>query len=276
VRSNPRGPKLTYSKKRNKLIAALAFLLTSYVLHAVAAVEGYVIGPGDMLSINVYGEPELSLEKVRVSLDGMIPYPLLGRIQVVGHTVATLEKDITYKLKQGYLYRPQVTVAVVEFRPIYLKGNVKKPGVHTYTEGMTVEQAIALAGGIIEGSTLTEVSLTRDGADPIGVDLPYKIMPGDILNLATVEEKKETVVQESGDFIYLYGEVKQPGSFRYREGLTVEKAIALAGGFGPRASKRKIDISRDVEGEGSKKIKKVSLTDPVLPGDVITVGESWF
>ena len=255
------------------LICALLLILVSYTSHA--EVDGYVISPGDTLSIKVFDEPELTLESIKVSADGMIPYPLLGRVQVAGHTVVTLEKHIAFKLKQGYLYRPQVTVSVIDYRPLFLRGKVKQPGALKYTEGLTVEQAIATAGGILEGHKLTEVTLTREGSEDISVAANFKVQPGDTLTIGTSEVKKD-VVEESGDYIYLYGEVKKPGSFPYREGLTVEKAIALAGGFGVRASKGKIDISREVEGEGTKKLKKVSLTEPVLPGDVITVGESWF
>ncbi len=261
-------------RNATKLVLALWLIVFSCALHA--EVDSYVISPGDTLSIKVFDEPELTLESIKVSADGMIPYPLLGRVQVAGHTVITLEKHIAFKLKQGYLYRPQVTVSVIDYRPLFLRGKVKQPGALKYTEGLTVEQAIATAGGILEGHKLTEVTLTREGSEDIVVAANSKVQPGDTLNIGTQEVIKKEVVEESGDYIYLYGEVKKPGSFPYREGLTVEKAIALAGGFGVRASKGKIDISREVEGEGTKKLKKVSLTEPVLPGDVITVGESWF
>ena len=82
------------------------------------------------------------------------------------------------------------------------------------------------------------------------------------------EEEKERL------YVFVQGEVRTSGRFEYVDGLTVEKAIVLAGGFGARASKRKIDIRR--EGEPPLELNRVKLTDPVLPGDIITVGVSIF
>jgi len=253
-----------------------AVILNILIAHTVAASVGgdYVVGPGDVLSIQVYGEPELSLPQVRVSVDGMVAYPLLGRVAVEGQTARGIEQRLTGMLEQGYLKNARVAVSVVRYRPFYVKGAVKTPGAHEYAEDMTVEKALALAGGTSEFADTAKITLIRQDGDPEPVTLSTRLLPGDIV---TVAEK--AAIERAGEaarYIYLYGEVRNPGSYPYRDGLTVEKAIALAGGFGPRASKSKVDISREQESAKPEKLKRVELTAPVMPGDVITVGESWF
>lgn len=242
---------------------------------AASAQQEYTIAPGDRISIVVFGEPDLSLEAVSVPANGVISYPLLGAIRVVNHTRASLENHITGLLLDGYLNKPKVSVTVTEYRPIFVNGAVKTPGAHKFTEGLTVEKAIALAGGLDKGGISEGVTLKRESAPAgkaVAVALNTPVQPGDVITIPS----ESASVAGGAEYVYLYGEVKSPGGFEYRKGLTVEKAVALAGGFTVRASQRKIEISRDKGDGGANKLKGVSLTEPVEPGDVITVGASFF
>jgi len=234
----------------------------------------YMLSTGDVINVKVYNEPELSVSGVRVPANGEISYPLLGRIDITNHTVSTLEKHVTALLLNGYLKEPKVSVSVSQYRPFFIKGDVEEPGRHTFSEGMTLEQALTVAGGSTELGEGGSISIDRRGAESFEVkrvDVP--IRPGDVI---TVKQDVASESEEAVNFVYLYGEVRKPGGYEYRKGLTVEKIVAIAGGFTPRASKRKIDISRYEEGEGPGTLDGVDLTEEVLPGDVITVGESWF
>lgn len=251
----------------------LAFFASSFVL--ANETQDYVVAPGDIISVTVFDEPELSVSAIRIPANRIISYPLLGRVNTRNHTVASLEKHITSLLLNGYLKKPVVSIAISGYRPFFVRGDVDRPGQHDFSEGMTLEKALTVAGGSMEsGDDDTKITVTRGNSNPVKVaDLKFAISPGDVI---TVDRADHQIAEESTNYVYMYGEVSSPGGYEFRKGLTIEKAIAMAGGFTDRASKRKIDVSRYTEGEGPTTLEKVDLTEEVYPGDVITVGESWF
>jgi polysaccharide biosynthesis/export protein VpsN len=255
--------------------AAALLLVAATSAYTVSAQEAdYLLAPGDVINVKVFNEPELSVNGLRIPANGIVSYPLLGRIDTTNHSVATLEKHLTALLLNGYLKKPEVSITMSGYRPFFVKGDVKQPGRHPFSEGMTLEQALSVAGGSTEFGENTNISVSRSDGETIQVnEVTFAIRPGDVI---TVKRDVMVEAEEATNYIYMYGEVRRPGGYEFRSGLTVEKAVAIAGGFTPRASKRKIDISRYTEGEGPQTIDRVNLTEPIMPGDVITVGESWF
>lgn len=261
---------------RKVLYSVLTLFLTlGAAMPSVAAeYSDYVLAPGDIINVKVFNEPELSVQNLRIPGSGVISYPLLGRIDTENHSVSTLEKHLTALLLNGYLKKPEVSISISEYRPFFVKGDVNEPGRHPFSEGMTLEQALTIAGGSVDFGDNTKVSVNRFDGETVEVqEVGFQIRPGDVI---TVKRDVMTEAEESTNYVYLYGEVSKPGGYEFRSGLTVEKAVAMAGGFTPRASERKIDISRYTEGEGPKTLDSVKLTATIMPGDVITVGESWF
>lgn len=257
-----------------RTIVAVFFVLGNAAHGSAAEDADYLLAPGDVVSIKVFNEPELSVEALRIPGNGVISYPLLGRIDTKNHSLATLEKHLTALLLNGYLKKPEVSISMSEYRPFFVKGDVKQPGRHPFAEGMTLEQALTIAGSSSVFGDKTRISVNRFDGETVEVEeIDFQIRPGDVI---TVKRDVLTEAEEATNYIYLYGEVSKPGGYEFRSGLTVEKAVAMAGGFTPRASKRKIDISRYTEGEGPKTLDRVELTATIMPGDVVTVGESWF
>jgi protein involved in polysaccharide export with SLBB domain len=127
------------------LIAAWA-CLTLAPLAAQAAEQTYILGPGDQLRIAVYEEPELSGD-FEVDSSGSISLPLIGEVATRGLNPRSLEMKIIEQLGDGYLVNPKVTVKVLEYRPFYILGGVQAPGSYPYVSGITVLNAVALAGG---------------------------------------------------------------------------------------------------------------------------------
>jgi hypothetical protein len=125
--------------------------------------DTYRIDTGDGISITVYGEPDLSLKDERVKGSGKISYPLLGDIEVRGRTASELQRLITEMLADGYLKKPNVTVSIDTFRLFYIKGEVRNPGGFNYVDGLTVEKAVALAGGYTERASERNITVVRDG-----------------------------------------------------------------------------------------------------------------
>lgn len=148
----------------------------------------YRLSTGDVISIAVYGEDDLTRGKIRLTDAGTISYPVLGEIQVRGKTVGELEKFLTDGLRGRYLVNPRVAVTIDEYRPFFINGQVGNNGSFPYQPGLTVRKAVSIAGGFKERASLSKIFIVRDGDTtntPVKVDLNAPVYPGDII---TVEE----------------------------------------------------------------------------------------
>lgn len=148
--------------------------------------EGYALGPGDRVGINVFNHPELSGEYV-VDGDGRFSMPLIGSVSAAGLTPAELEEQLVNRLKPDYLVNPRIAIDVSNYRPYYLIGEVQKTGSFPYVEGITYLTAIAMAGGYTYRGKKDIVYVIR-GNDPkqaeIKMDVNEKVQPGDIIRVA--------------------------------------------------------------------------------------------
>ncbi|TKB48198.1 polysaccharide export protein [Ferrimonas sediminicola] len=135
-------------------------LLLVLCLPVAAATGDYRLSSGDTISIHVYGEDDLTLQ-TRLGESGVINYPYLGVIKVKGLTVAELESRIVSGLKGDYLINPSVHISITEYRPFYIYGEVKAPGGYPYQPGLTVERAVALAGGLTERASIKDMTINR-------------------------------------------------------------------------------------------------------------------
>jgi polysaccharide export outer membrane protein len=144
----------------------------------------YKLAAGDVITIQVFGEDDLSREKIRVSDAGTIPYPALGELKALGKTIGELEHIITMGLKGGYLVNPRVSVHIEEYRPFYINGMVDKPGGYPFQPGLTVLKASSLAGGFKERASFSKITIIREG-DPKSqrqkADLNSPVYPGDTI-----------------------------------------------------------------------------------------------
>ncbi|MGI9319001.1 MAG: SLBB domain-containing protein [bacterium] len=262
------------SRGEQRVFVAVVLL---WLLHSLALAQSgqagveYRIAPGDRISISVYGEPDLTFADLPIPSNGSITYPFLGQVQTINKTEVELARDITLGLLDGYLLQPQVTVAVTRYRPIFVGGAVKIPGQKEYSVGMDVERLIALGGGFSDSASQEEIVIqrkTESSRFELTAGLATEVLPGDVV---TVGEK--ILEQKLVSYFYLEGEVNSPGQYEYTEGLSVQKAIAIAGGFSLRASRKKISITRS---ESQERLNKVNLEEPILPGDVISIGASLF
>ena len=149
-------------------------------------VEGYRLGPGDKLRITVYNEPGLTGE-FTVTGSGTIAFPLIGGVPAGDRTIEALQDAIRAKLAQGYAKDPRVSVEVLNYRPYYILGEINKPGEYPYSTGLSVEQAVAAAGGFTYRAKTDKVLLRRARPDEEGsVDLSgpaVHVLPGDTIRV---------------------------------------------------------------------------------------------
>ncbi len=108
----------------------------------------YTLGSGDQIRVIVFGEPDLSGDKFFVSGEGKVSLPLIGELNAIGLTATQLQDKISAAfLAGGYLKSPRVNVEILTFRPFYIMGEVGRPGEYAFSNGMTLERAVATASG---------------------------------------------------------------------------------------------------------------------------------
>lgn len=168
-----------------KLFFVLMLALNAGVVYSQTTEGEYTLGSGDVIKITVFGQDDLSVE-TRVSNIGVIRYPFLGDIHLVGKTVNQVELLIDKGLRGDYLVDPSVSVTVLEYRPFFINGEVKRPGGYPYQHGLTVEKAAALAGGYTERASKNAVTIRRSvTGKEVGIEVSASeiVMPGDIITV---------------------------------------------------------------------------------------------
>jgi len=248
----------------------------------MACGQDYLIGEGDLLRITVYDNPDLTTE-VRVSGEGRIKVPMIDEVSVKGMTVVEIGNKLARLYADGYIKNPQVGVFILEYRSrkVTALGEFNKPGPVEMRGEATLMEVISNAGGLTAtaGDTLIlQRKSPNGGTDGKGeikmiIDLIKLLESGDkSLDIAVLDG--DSIYVPRAAFVYVSGQVRNPGAYKITKGLTVLRSIALAGDFTPFARRGKANIIRkDDKGEISIPARMDEL---VLPDDIIVVPESLF
>jgi len=251
----------------------------------------YRVGGYDILDITVYEETDLSTRGVRISADGFISFPLIGRIKVEGLTTSEIEKIISNKLAQGqFIIDAQVSVMVVDYRSkqFMVLGPVTNPGSYPLKAQERVIDAISSAGGMVFGQDSNQMMIIRtENPDTekerkivIRIDLSALLHDGDQQSNLLLTERDLLYIPKVEPF-YIIGEVQNPGSFPYnKKEITLVEAISIAGGFNEWAIRNRTHIVRMDDGiEKIIEVKVDAITKSgqknqdvlIRPGDIIVV-----
>ena len=140
----------------------------------------YRLGIGDKLKITVFGEENLS-GQFEVNALGQIALPLIGEIPAANRPISSFRDAVTRKLADGYLQNPRVTIDVLNYRPIYVHGEVKSGGEFPFKSGLRLRDAIALAGGYTYRANQSYVVVYREGVGEMNAQTTstFTILPGD-------------------------------------------------------------------------------------------------
>ncbi|HWK44783.1 MAG TPA: polysaccharide biosynthesis/export family protein [Stellaceae bacterium] len=167
-------------------LVALVFGLIGPAGAAGDSGDPYKLSAGDRIRVTVYGEPDLSGE-FDVSDQGYVGFPLIGQIVVQGLTPTAVEKILIDKLGKDYLVNPRVNVQVVNYRPLYIIGEVKTPGQYPYISGLRMVNAIALAGGYTPRARKSPLYV-KHADDATGTEHEVSedtvVLPGDVIRVA--------------------------------------------------------------------------------------------
>jgi Periplasmic protein involved in polysaccharide export len=174
-----------------RLMAAILVVLVAGCVSAAptvadpAADAPYRLDSGDRLRVIVFGQQDLS-NSFAVDESGYVTMPLIGSVPARGRTTQELQATIAVALKNGFLRDPDVSVEVDQYRPFFIMGEVRTPGQYVYVNGMTVQTAVAIAGGFSPRARTDMVEITRaiDGKVLKGrLAMNQKVRPGDTLTV---------------------------------------------------------------------------------------------
>lgn len=265
------------------LIRILSLIATVFALGATAQEKAppldYTLGGGDIIRIQVFQNPELTIE-TRVPENGFVTYPLLGAVELGGISVAAAERKIASGLKEGgFVQKPQVNITITQIRgnQVGVLGQVNRPGRFPLeTFNTRVSDMLAAAGGASPtGDDIVILTGTRNGK-PFrqAIDIPALYL-GETTETDIVLAGGDTIYVHRAPVFYIYGEAQRAGAYRIERGMTIMQALAQGGGPTPRGSEYRLRLHRK---NAAGVIEKISpeMTDLVQTNDVIYVRESIF
>jgi polysaccharide export outer membrane protein len=256
-----------------RLACAAAILLTASVVAAQippspepAPSIDYRVGPGDVLEVEVFGNPDLSRNPT-VQTNGMVTLTLLGEVPVAGLTLAEIKARLTELLGRDYLVNPQVDVRVKEFLSqfVTMAGEVATPGRRPLRGGRTrLIDVLVEAGGLSSRASGELVVSRADGTFEDG-SRTLRVVLG-APTLGPEEEKRLQAPLRAGDvitaspkyYVTVEGEVVRPGRYVLDTALTVSGAISSAGGL-TRFGKQRVDVRRIDPATGIVQVFEVDL-----------------
>jgi len=239
----------------------------------------HLLGPGDVIRVNVFQNADLSLE-TRISELGQITFPLVGAVTVGGMSVPTAEKAIAKALRDGkFVLNPQINIQLMQIRSaqVSILGQVGKPGRYPIEQAASkVSEMIAAAGGAVPGASDVVTLIGQRNGRPVKleIDLPAILQAGKA-ELDTTVANGDILYVDRAPTFYVYGEVQRPGVSRLERGMTVMQALAQSGGLTQRGTERGLRIHRR-DATGAVKVIQPNINDHVERDDVIYVRESVF
>jgi polysaccharide export outer membrane protein len=256
-------------------LVLLLLTLAAQVSSQPASAE-YIVGPQDRLSITVVDEPTLT-KMITVGSDGTFDYPYIGLVKAGGLTVRAIQQDIIARLKANYLRNPQVSIEVENYRSqvVYVWGQVKTPGAVALMGSINLTEALAKAGSPTpDAGSYIEINRKPRSAAP-GSALP----PPERISMADLQSGRaqdiflsdgDTIFVPKAETFFVTGYVRNGGPFLHEAGMTVSKAISMAGGVAEKGSRSRVRITRVVNGKQIV-IRDVRMDEIVLPGDSVEV-----
>ena len=178
------------------ITGAAAFILAACTAHLPPAMYApqaafaapYYLDSGDQIQITVYGQEDLS-RVYPIGPTGSISVPLIGAVNARGRTTDQVENTVVTALAAGYLRDPDVSVEVQAYRPFFILGEVRAPGQYAFVSGISVDEAVAIAGGYTYRAYRNAVEIRRrtpEGMMAASAPFDMPVLPGDTI---TVHER---------------------------------------------------------------------------------------
>jgi polysaccharide export outer membrane protein len=257
--------------------------------------QEYKIGKDDLVEVAVFEIPDLAATS-RVTASGKISMPLLGPVEVMGHTPQEVERSVEEALKQKYINNPHVTVFVREYasQPVSVIGAIKMPGIYQIKGQKFLYDMLAMAQGL-DSNSGNSIQVIRAKTASEGGDQEARPAETISINIEDLFENGKTelnVPVYAGDTInvlragsiFVVGEVSHPNEFVLRNGknVTLSQAVALANGFSKDADRSKCVVIRyhrdgsreEIKADGGKILRAQAMDVTLLPNDILFVPAS--
>ena len=261
-------------------IWTLAFVATACAGLAVgpASAEGggRVLTKSDVVTIKVVSQPDMDTTS-RVDLDGTIQFPYIGRVKAAGLTEDALARTIEKRLAARQIVNdPHVLIEISNFgAEVSIQGQVGAPGLYTIDRPTTLTQILARAGGLRDtGSTVT-IQRKGPGGRTTETYNGRDIVAGRVNGDRIIVRDNDEIFVALAPFYYVYGYVGHTGEFQLTRPITVQQAIAIAGGLNTLGTDWRLKIKRQAANGQTEEVP-ASLDDQVEPNDTIIVNERLF
>jgi len=238
----------------------------------------YLLGPGDVLQISVWGYPELT-KIITVRPDGMVSFPLINEIKVAEKTPEEIRQEINQELCK-IIKDAQVSLTVINFRTINVSvlGEVSKPGLYSLTERVDVLKAISAAGGLTDEAGLRNATIIRENQEIIPLDLEKLLIQNDLT---------QNYLLDSGDSLYIpkaftitnisiAGEVNSPGLYTLEGKVDILKAISACRGLTQKADLKNAIINKQNNVVIQVDLEKLLTQNDLSQNYLLETGDSLF
>src|SRR5882762_9775832 len=231
----------------------------------------YVLGPGDDLTINVWGAVDSTLVKT-VDRNGRIVLPKVGDLRIWGLTFAQADRLIREQLSRYFRgFQTSVTMGRLRTVSVHVVGEVCQPGAYTLSALSTVTNALFSAGGPTKLGTLRDVRLIRGSSQVAKLDLYDFLQRGDRTRDFRLESGDTIFVPTIGDVVAVAGEVKRPAIYEVHSTTRLSEVVDLAGGVTPTSYLKRVHITVKVDGAvkypGSYELKPMMRISQLLPAE---------
>lgn len=236
----------------------------------------YVVGPGDQLTVQLYGSQNRTL-RLTVGRDGRLSFPELGPIEVAGKTFEAVSADIQARVARQVIgTQASVGMANVRAIQIFVMGEARKPGAYTVSGLATVTSALYASGGIELTGSLRDVQLKRRGATVRRLDLYDLLLRGDTSADVPLQPGDVVFIPPAGATATVSGEVRRPAIYELKGAATLAGLIDLAGGLTPEADGSRVSVVR--YGEDRRRVavsvsldQEATRRSSVANGDLVRV-----
>ena len=242
----------------------------------IAVPESYLIGPGDVLTVQVFGKENNNYE-LEINREGQIIIPELGAYSVMGMSFLEVKKYLASQINNKILgVDTIITLSDLRSIRVFVLGEAFKPGPYVMNSLSSITHAIFAAGGINDIGSLRNIQLKRAGKLITTLDLYDLLIKGDSSNDLTLKSGDVVFINPVGNRITIDGEVTRPAIYELSKSDTFESALAMAGGLLPSAYPASTIVER-FNDENLRVVQSVNLTDKsslngvVKSGDVIRV-----
>lgn len=253
-----------------KLPSLLCLLAVVLAPSLFAQDSTYSLRPGDTLAVTVWDHPEFSMPEVQIRPDGKFMHPFAGEILAAGKTPVQLAEDVRRALLTE-LRRPKVSISVVKYREdwLFVAGAVVKPGAVSSRQTLTIQQAIASAGGLTPTANLDRALIISPDGVRQEINLRAELQGGDDTGKTLLDAGSTLIVHElEPQNVAVIGAVRQAGIFRIPpQGLRFSEALALAGGLLDEADDEAVRFSRTGQPTGTVNARRL-LQDAADPANI--------